>query len=64
MSRFSKLREFERRFDTMSVAELKSWKAYWTYHAESLAPKIRRQAMKRVYEIEKVIGRRAGDETA
>jgi len=55
MSRFQALEDFERRFDTMAVDELRRWKKYWTHHAQQLAPKIRKQAMKRVYEIEKAI---------
>jgi hypothetical protein len=55
MSRFQALHDFERRFDTMDVDELRKWKKYWTYHAQQLAPKIRKQAMKRVYEIDKAI---------
>jgi hypothetical protein len=55
MSRFQKLKDFERRFDTMGVDELKHWQTYWTQHAQGLAPKVRKQAMKRVYDIEKAI---------
>jgi hypothetical protein len=60
---FYKLRDFERRFDTMDVDELKRWKTYWTQHAQGLAPKIRKQAMKRVYEIEKAIEGKSADES-
>ena len=63
MAYFYKLRDFEKRFDTMSVEELKRWKVYWTQHAQRLVPKIRKQAMKRVYEIEKAIERKSGVET-
>jgi len=63
MSRFAKLQDFERRFETMSVDELKRWQTYWTQHAQGLAPKVRKQAMKRVYEIEKAIERRSGDKS-
>jgi len=63
MSQFYKLEDFERRFETMSVDELKRWKIYWTQHAQGLQPKIRKQAMKRVYEVEKAIERRSGDES-
>ena len=55
MAHFNKLRDFERRFDTMSVAELKNWKTYWTEHAQTLAPKIRALAMKMVHKIERAI---------
>lgn len=55
MSRFQPLKEFERRFDTMSIEELKRWKAYWTDHAQRLAPKIQKLAMKRVHKIEAAI---------
>jgi hypothetical protein len=58
MSRFQALEDFERRFNTMRVAELKRWKKYWTQHAQQLAPKVRKQAMKRVYDIERAIERR------
>jgi len=59
MSRFYELGEFERRFDVMDVEELERWKWYWTRHAKRLAPKVRKLAMKRVYDIEKAIARRA-----
>ncbi|HEX3988560.1 MAG TPA: hypothetical protein VHZ30_03955 [Verrucomicrobiae bacterium] len=52
------MQDFERRFDVMTVSELKRWKTYWTQHAQGLAPKIRKQAMKRVFEIEKAIEQR------
>lgn len=55
MVQFNELRDFERRFETMSVAELKNWKIYWTKHAQQLASKIRKSAMKRVHKIERVI---------
>lgn len=58
MSRFQALKDFERRFDTMDVDELRQWKKYWTQHAQQLGPKVRKQAMKRVYDIEKAIVRR------
>jgi len=61
MGYFFKLRDFEKRFDTMGVDELKRWRVYWTQHAQGLAPKVRKQALKRVYEIEKAIERRSGD---
>jgi hypothetical protein len=58
MSRFQALDEFERRFEAMGVDELRQWRGYWTRHADQLAPKVRKQAMKRVHEIEKAIERR------
>jgi hypothetical protein len=63
MAYFYKLRDFERRFDTMSVDELERWEIYWSQHAQGLAPKVRKQAMKRVYDIEKAIARRLGDKS-
>ncbi len=63
MATFSKLQDFERRFDTMSVEELKHWETYWTQHAQGLSPKVQKQAMKRVYHIEKAIARRSGEES-
>jgi hypothetical protein len=59
MSRFQKLDDFEKRFDKMGVDELKRWKDYWSRHAQQLAPKVRKQAMKRVYDIERAIERRS-----
>ena len=55
MGKFRKLVDFESRFPTMDIAELKDWRAYWTWHAQWLAPKVRKAAMKRVYEIDKAI---------
>jgi hypothetical protein len=63
MSRFRELEGFERRFDKMDVDELRQWKKYWTHHAEQLAPKVRKQAMKRVREIEKAIERKTQNGT-
>jgi hypothetical protein len=62
MGKFRKLDEFERTFDTMGVGELKWWKSYWTRHAEQLSPKVRKQAMKRVYDIEQAIAQKGGNE--
>jgi len=59
MSRFKTLNDFERRFPTMSVQELKRWKKYWTYHAQGLPPKVRRESMKRISDIEKAIERKS-----
>jgi hypothetical protein len=50
MRTFRELKEFESHFATMTIAELERWKEYWTRHAEQLAPKARKQAMKRVYD--------------
>ena len=58
MSKFQELEDFERRFDTMGLEELRQCKKYWTKHAQQLAPKVRKQAMKRVYDIDKAIERR------
>ncbi len=58
VSRFHQLKDFEQRFDTMDVEELRRWREYWTRHAQQLAPKVRKQAMKRVYDIDKAIERR------
>ena len=67
MGTFRELKEFESNFDTMDFGELKRWKSYWARHAQQLAPKARKLAMKRVYEIEKAIeqkGRNRSDSTA
>jgi hypothetical protein len=64
MSQFRQLRHFEQRFDSMSVGELERWKAYWTQHAQLLAPKVRKQAMKRVHKIEKAIQARSRQDDA
>jgi hypothetical protein len=62
MGSFQALKDFEQRFDAMSVEELKRWKTYWTQHAQGLAPKVRKQAMKRVHNIEKAIKQRSQTE--
>jgi hypothetical protein len=59
MANFQELRDFDRRFDTMSVDELERWKRYWTQHAQGLVPQVRKQAMKRVYDIERAIQQRS-----
>src|SRR5437870_13022625 len=59
MGKFSELEDFEKRFETMSIEELRRWKSYWTEHARHLQPKVRKQAMKRVHKIDKAISRLA-----
>ena len=61
MTKFRELEEFESRFDTMDVRELRRWKDYWTQHARFLAPKVRKAAMKRVHRIEKAIRNRMSE---
>lgn len=63
MGKFRELAEYESRFDAMDVAELEVWKWYWTRHANQLAPKARKLAMKRVYDIEKAIEQKGGPRT-
>lgn len=63
MTRFSKLEEFENRFESMDIRELRRWKDYWTKHAEQLQPKVRKEAMKRVLKIEKAIHQRLLEQT-
>jgi hypothetical protein len=58
MTRFKQLQEFESRFESMSVDELRRWKKYWTEHPQHLASKVRKQAMKRVHKIDKKIAER------
>jgi hypothetical protein len=55
MGRFKELEEFEQKFETMTLDELRTWKKYWTEHARHLAPKVRKLAMKRVLQIDKKI---------
>lgn len=62
MGTFRELEEFERNCDSMDVAELERWKSYWTRHAQQLAPKVRKRAMKRAYDIEKAIEQKGGNE--
>jgi hypothetical protein len=39
----------------MPAEELRQWKKYWTEHAQTLGPKVRKEAMKRVHKIDKKI---------
>lgn len=55
MSRFRELDDFNRRFDSMELDELKRWKKHWTQHAQYLGPKVRKEAMKRIHNIDKAI---------
>jgi hypothetical protein len=61
MEKFRELEDFEKRFEAMSVAELRQWKSYWTKHAEHLQPKVQKPAMKRVHKIDKTISRRTAE---
>lgn len=59
MSRLPDLRDFGLRFpDRMNLQELRWWRNHWKTHADLLAPKIRKQAMKQVHEIDKAIDRK------
>jgi len=61
MGKFRELEDFKRRFDTMQVSELLRWKDYWTQFAQRLAPKVRKEAMRRVHQIDKAIHERSLD---
>jgi hypothetical protein len=63
MGKFHELEEFESAFDAMGVGALKWWKWYWTRHAEGLTARFRKQAMKRVRDIEKAIEQKGGNES-
>ena len=55
MGKFRELEEFEARFEAMDASELARWKVYWTKHAQNLAPKVRKEAMRRVHRIDKAL---------
>jgi hypothetical protein len=59
--KFRELEDFEARFETMDAAELARWKIYWTQHAQNLAPKVRKEAMRRVHRIDKAIQQRLSE---
>jgi hypothetical protein len=61
MGTWRELEDFESRFEAMSASELLRWKDYFTQHAQLLQPKIRKEAMKRVYRIVKAIHQRSKD---
>lgn len=61
MGKFRQLEEFEERFTSMDAAELCRWRAYWIAHAQNLAPKVRKEAMRRVHQIDKAIHQRESE---
>ncbi|TBR36085.1 MULTISPECIES: hypothetical protein [Dyella] len=61
MGQFRELEDFKRRFDAMDVEELRRWRIYWIQHAQSLGPKVRKLALKRVLAIDKAIHARSVD---
>jgi hypothetical protein len=61
MGKFKQLEDFEERFDSMGAAELARWRAYWVAHAQNLAPKVRKEAMRRVHRIDKAIHERQSE---
>ena len=61
MGTFKQLEDFEKRFDAMDALELARWRAYWVAHAQNLAPKVRKEAMRRVHRIDKAIHERQSD---
>jgi len=61
VGKWRELEDFTTRFEHMGVPELIRWKAYFAQHAQFLQPKIRKQAMKRVYSIDKAIHQRSQD---
>jgi hypothetical protein len=62
MGKFRENEEFKTRFESMDVEELRRWKVYWTQHARHLQPNIRKEAMKRVVEIDRAIHQRLSDQ--
>ena len=62
MGKFRELEDFEGRFEAMDVSELRRWKDYWTQYAQRFAPKIRKEAMRRVHRIDKTIGQRLSEQ--
>ena len=61
MSRFKALDDFESRFTQMDLEELRHWHNYWTLHAQRLTPKVQKEALRRVYKIEKAIAQKEMD---
>lgn len=61
MTRFRTLSEFEKRFEKMNLEELRSWENYWRKHAQLLSPKVEKEAMKRVHEIQQAIARKENE---
>lgn len=55
MTRFKTLKSFEQRFEHMPLDEMREWEKYWTQHAQCLAPKVKKEAMKRVHLIRQII---------
>jgi hypothetical protein len=62
MSNYRQLEEFERNFEKLGVGELRGWKKYWLQHAEHLAPKVRKRALKRVHKIDKAIQQKLSED--
>ena len=63
MGTFRELEEFEERFEAMDVHELAQWQAYWMQHARNLAPRVRKEAMRRVHRIDKAIQNRLAEQS-
>ena len=59
MSRWKRLEKLEEVLPQMSAQELKSELAYWTQYANQFTqPKIKKLAMKRVYNMQKALERK------
>ena len=58
MSRWKTLNDFEKKFPSMTVEELRSWLTFWKHHADMMGPKVKKLAMKRVHRIERAIEQR------
>jgi hypothetical protein len=58
MSRWKRLRDLDENLSHMSVERLQEELAYFRKHAKILANPARKAALKRVYEIEKMLTRK------
>ena len=63
MGTFRQLEDFEKRFKVMGVPELLQWKDYWTQHAQNSAPRVRKEAMRRVHRIDKAVQQRLAEQS-
>jgi hypothetical protein len=53
MGRFRELEEFKRNFESLPAADLTRWRVYWLQHAQHLAPSVKKEALRRIHQIDK-----------
>lgn len=62
MSGFKRIDNWEDKLAKMTVEELEKEVAHWKQRAQFLQPKVRKLAMKRAHEVQRILDRKRSEE--